>query len=517
MKFIRFVLTLGALSMSALSIVAQVDTPTTPTRVEAFNSTVMGLALVGVLLIVAFVIIAREQAWKLSAERDDELFIRRKDGTEQYIDKGYQTNGTTKRPLDSSPTRANITRTDGDTRPYLVLTLRQSKSKSLTIGKRWIIKPDDTPFTIGTHNTSDIHIEDVYVSRQHLTINYDDNNDTYVLIDNRSANGTRWDGISMIKRRPYAMPARHDVQIEITNAHIFNAYIDAFIPPIAEQVAHGLPDQQLLPDMTEAHLTWVSPETEIEQTMQLTHVITTIGRGDKADAHINHPLISETHAYIVWRDSQFLLVDQSANGTWLSGIGEAFRLEPGKFTRLEADINCRIEIVRDVVQLNFRYTQNTLLESNLSPSITDELPSLPAGVLPLLHVVRDGANEQRREIRVTTGEITIGTGEENFVRFTHDVMAEEHAKIVFDDGLFWLYDLSGMGTMANQRRLHGSRMKLEPQEIYHIRIHDQQPNEVMLAFYYELKGDADEWHDTTPENQRLTQKIDVRPDGMAGY
>jgi adenylate cyclase len=49
----------------------------------------------------------------------------------------------------------------------------------------------------------------------------------------------------------------------------------------------------------------------------------TLGRGDGNDLVVRNELVSRLHARIEWRRGRFVLVDQSVNGTFVAGNGEA--------------------------------------------------------------------------------------------------------------------------------------------------------------------------------------------------
>ena len=87
---------------------------------------------------------------------------------------------------------------------------------------------------------------------------------------------------------------------------------------------------------------------------------------ENIDVRINHDLISKLHAYLIWKDNQFWLVDASSNGTWLATDSQSqARLEPGSaYIPLVADTSFEIEVAFNAVQVIFRYK---ILEDEFKP------------------------------------------------------------------------------------------------------------------------------------------------------
>lgn len=420
-----------------------------------------------------------------------------------------------------SDIRLPIKRPDDDTRPYLVLELRKSTNSFLSAGEGWLIKPEDTPFVIGSQTGVNLRIIDEHVSKEHLMISYDAVKMSYSLIDRDSSNGSRLDGDTMIKQHSYNVRNHEDVTLEIAVSYLFRVYVDDVktdeIEGLGEDISvdvevpiqNQLPEQADLPAGTKALLSWISPETKTQQDLEIGQVITQIGRTEVVDVQINHHLISKLHAYIIWKENQFWLMDMSSNGTWLSaGTRGRFRADSGEYMPLDSDITQYIEIARDVVTLNFHYSLVDTARLPEEKAVTDKLPELPVGVRPLLHIVRDGDNEHRREIPISTGIITIGRAENNILHFVRDSVDEEHAKIVWDEGQFWMYDLSGRGTWVDKQSLHRSRVPLKKQRIYALLINQGQSDEILMHFWYDVEFDAEDVAFLKVEQPELTQKID---------
>ena len=488
MKLLRYLLVLSIIIFSVSIAQAQDSRPLIDTNLTLI-SVIAGVTV----LTVVFWIFRRDTDAPPENFTSTSVLVKSDDGTEQYILDNHS-------PiiLESQDSHAPVKRPENDSRPYLVFVVQQSMA-ARTDG-RFVITPDDTPFVIGSRESCDFHIDDRYVSGQHLHIDYDEMTKSYILTDRNSSNGTYWNGEAMFKKRPYPMRQTRDLTLEIAVNHIFRVYVD--IPDTVSPVDESpvMKKEPIVPDVPVpipipagiiARLSWESPETRKEQNLEVTETVTTIGRGDEGiDARINHDLISKLHAYLIWKDNQFWLVDASSNGTWLATDSQPqARLEQGAYVPLMADTSFEIEVAFNTVQVTFRYT---VLEDEYEPQVeqekedvTDKLPELPPGLRPKFHIVRDGESEKRRDIPISTSIITIGQAETNIISIQHDSLLDIHAQIIWSNGQFWYEDLSKTGLFLNNRWIRKARTPLEAGEIHEICLNKGQFSEIIFAFYYD--------------------------------
>jgi len=66
-----------------------------------------------------------------------------------------------------------------------------------------------------------------------------------------------------------------------------------------------------------------------------------------------------------------------------------------------------------------------------------------------------------RRIELTSFEVTIGRTPDNMIRLEHPSVSKHHAKIIYQNGRYWLQDLqSTNGTEINGKRIRGDRVPL---------------------------------------------------------
>ncbi|MEM9952432.1 MAG: FHA domain-containing protein [Chloroflexota bacterium] len=395
--------------------------------------------------------------------------------------------------------RLPIIRDEGDYRPYLVLELRQASNSFLKVGERFIVKPDDTPYIIGSQSSAGLRIIDPHVSSAHIRVDYDPQTKQYTVMDENSSNGSRWDGDTMVKKRIYRLNHGRDVTLELASSYGFVMYVDAIkadetqvmISPFLQtpEPETDIPSQEPLEAGVIASLTWASIKKKTKRTFNIQHNVTIIGRSADADVQIKHELISKTHVYLIWKDEQFHLLDKSSNGTWVTtGLQGRIRIPQGELVPLDVDTSLIIEVAKETALLDFHYTRDAK-QDDRTRAITDKLPELPANVRPFLHVVKEGKDDKRRDVRINTSVVTIGRDDSNIIPLKSDRVAEHHAKILWQDGQFWLHDLAGMGTTINRTPLVNSKMPLPTRQVHTIRINEgRAKEETLIEFYYEIQG-----------------------------
>lgn len=248
-----------------------------------------------------------------------------------------------------------------------------------------------------------------------------------------------------------------------------------------DPLADVLPEPTPLPKNIEAYLIW--HENEKDDT-KLTSTVLTIGSGEDADIKLKSEEISDTHLILTWQDGEFLLKDVSHNGTWLQKgrRQQRVRMPKNQPERLQAGLPYVLHVARDIGNFTLRY--NEIADARDAPT---EIASLPEGITPYLHIVREDVNNHRREVTELGSNITLGRYMDSKVLLVAETISRSHAQIVWNDDGFAIRDVNSRGgTKVNDTLLienDSTWLPLEPEEIHRIILSPGQ-KEVLVEFFY---------------------------------
>ncbi|MEO1165201.1 MAG: FHA domain-containing protein, partial [Chloroflexota bacterium] len=231
-----------------------------------------------------------------------------------------------------------------------------------------------------------------------------------------------------------------------------------------DPLAGVLPDPTPLPKNVDAYLIW--HESEREDT-KLTNTVLTIGSSENADITLKSEEVSDTHLILMWRDGAFLLMDVSREGTWLQkGRRQERRQMPtNQPEHLQAGVQYVLDVARSVGNFTFEYKEI----ADVSEDII-EIPSLPEGVTPYLHIVREEMSDHRREVTQLDNNITLGRYVDSKVLLVAETVSRSHAQIVWREDGFVIRDVNSRGgTKVNDTLLIENEnlwLPLEANEIH---------------------------------------------------
>lgn len=330
-----------------------------------------------------------------------------------------------------------------------------------TSGQSLPVSPGIT--RIGRDHANDIVVDDPNVSRNHGEIEL--KNGQYFLRDSGSSGGTVLSGQKVVDERPlesgatiimggtelvftaaepvtqFTSGSAGTVVSGIGDVTVRSTTVDA-IRPAETMLGSGEPDEDHL-----AAWLAVTSGPHKGQICQLSVDRTTIGRDGSNQMVVNDPAVSRSHAVVIAREDNFVLVDLgSSGGTKVNGRSVAGKsLKTGARLRVgDTDIELIAVSASAPQPGSANESDRTVLDSPASSGVA---------------VVRSGP-DAGRTFNLEDGDNLIGRDPASAIELSDPTVSRRHAVIRSQSGGYVVYDLaSKTGTYVDGSKMAGARLK----------------------------------------------------------
>jgi len=206
---------------------------------------------------------------------------------------------------------------------------------------------------------------------------------------------------------------------------------------------------------------------------------TEISVGRHPSCHVRFPkdlaIISRIHARIVREGNRYKLIDQSTNGTFLNGarITEAY-LKDGDIL-LFADGGPKVSFLTKVGDASAELPQASEIPAdrlNRPRPSQPQPPRAPAPPPPEMPAPASAVERTKMPLIIQYGPtlrtfkelpVTIGRNPACDFRIDHPDILEQHAQIFFNQGQYWVKDLTGRNQIAINGSPVPSQAVLQPE------------------------------------------------------
>lgn len=211
------------------------------------------------------------------------------------------------------------------------------------------------------------------------------------------------------------------------------------------------------------HLTVISPGTGDQQTFEFTQNVIRLGRLKDNDIPLNGANISRLHCQIVREEGEYVLLDNSSNGTLLNGrvVGQAQRRPLRDGDRIGiGDFVVRLELPKQPE--DFEKTTD-FLQMKFAQLIRQAGPEPTS---PALLVAGGPTNGTRFELTQDMDEVLLGRTPDCPLQIPVNTVSKHHARVIRHGPTVELEDLgSANGTRVNGAPLTGPRVLHDRDEI----------------------------------------------------
>jgi len=319
---------------------------------------------------------------------------------------------------------------------------------------------------LGRDRSNDVVIDDPNISRMHAEIELKDGR--YVLRDSGSSGGTLFGDQKIAGEEPLTSGST----IKMGNTELVFTVAESitrFAAGTVVSTAPGIPDpgdvkvRAVTVDAIQPGETMLDADNPDDdrlaawlavasgplkgQICQLSTYRTTIGRDGSNQLVLNDPAVSRSHAVVIARDDELVLIDMgSAGGTSVNG-----RSVSGRSVRNGA----RLRVGDTEIELVAVNSSEPFVQSADEGDRTVLDTPASGGVV----VVRSGP-DAGRTFNLEEGDNLVGRDRDSAVELSDPTVSRRHAIIRSQSGGYVVYDLaSKTGTYVDGTKLTGARLK----------------------------------------------------------